>query len=66
MPVGVVNLDVLAQQLLLAGLVGPVPPHLVAVLFGLEEGSEVNASPHLLTGTLAVRVLADALVACLF
>lgn len=55
-PVAVVDLCVLAQQLLLALLVGPESSHLVAVLFGLEEGNQVDASPHLLAGKLAKRI----------
>jgi hypothetical protein len=54
-PVAVVDLCVLAQQLLLALLVGPVSSHLVTVFFGLEEGNQVDASPHLLTGKLTKR-----------
>lgn len=49
-PVGMVDLDVLAQQFLLAGLLGQVAPDLIAVLFGLEEGDQVDAAPHLLAG----------------
>lgn len=52
-----VDLGVVTQQLLLALLVGQVSSHLVAVLFGLEEGDEVDASPHLFTGKLAVLLL---------
>lgn len=42
----VVHLGVLAQERLLAVLVGQVPADLVAVLFGLKEGDQVNAGPH--------------------
>lgn len=52
-----VDLGVVAQQLLLALLVGQVSSHLVAVLFGLEEGNEVDAGPHLFTGELAALLL---------
>lgn len=52
--VGVVDLGVLAQQLLLALLVGEVAANLVAVLLGLQDGEEVDARPRLLAGVLAV------------
>jgi hypothetical protein len=51
--VGVVHLDVVAEELLLALLVGPVAANLVAVLFGLEKRDEVDARPHLFTSKLA-------------
>lgn len=54
MPLVIVHLGVLAHQLLLPLLVGPVPSDLVAVFFGLQEGDQVDASPHLLTGQLAM------------
>lgn len=53
-PIIVVNLGILANQLLLALLVGPVSSDLVAVFFGLQEGDQVDTSPHLLTGQFAV------------
>lgn len=53
-PVGVVNLGVVAQKLLLALLVGQVSSDLITVLFGLEEGNEVDASPHLFTAEFAI------------
>lgn len=53
-PVGVVDLALGTQKLLLARLVGVVPTDLVAVFLSLEEGSEVQTRPHLLTGKLAI------------
>lgn len=53
-----INPDVLAHQLLLPRLVGQVPPHLVTVLFRLQERNQVDAGPHLLAGELAVELLA--------
>lgn len=50
--VAVVDLCVLAQQLLLALLVGPVSSHLVTVLFGLQKGNQVDSRPHLFTSKL--------------
>lgn len=55
-PVRVVDLLVLAQELLLPRPVGVVPAHLVAVLLGLEEGREVDASPHLFAGELTAVI----------
>lgn len=52
-PVRIIDLHVLAQQLLLPGLVGQVPPDKVAVLLGLEERDQVDAAPHLLAGEFA-------------
>lgn len=54
-PVAVVDLEVVAQQLLLALLVGEVAAHEVAVLLGLQEGDQVDAGPHLLTAELTER-----------
>jgi hypothetical protein len=51
-PVGVVDLGIGAEKLLLARLVGVVPTDLVAVFLSLEERSEVQTGPHLLTGEL--------------
>lgn len=42
----VVHLEVLAHELLLARLVGQVPPDLVAIFFGLEQRNQVNTGPH--------------------
>jgi hypothetical protein len=41
-----------AQELLLASLVGVVTADLITVLLSLEERSEVETAPHLLTGKL--------------
>lgn len=60
-PVVVVNLHVLAKELLLPLLVREVPAHLVAVLLGLEDGEEVDPRPVLLAGVLAVSALAAVL-----
>ena len=53
-----VDLCVLAQQLLLALLVSKVSTDLVTVFLGLQEGNQVDASPHLLTGEFAGNLLA--------
>lgn len=53
----VVNLPVLAQQLLLARLIVPVSSDLVAVFFGLEEGGEVDAGPNGFAAELAINTL---------
>lgn len=45
-----INLGVLAHQLLLARLVGQVAADLVAVLLGLEQRDQVDAAPHLFAG----------------
>lgn len=52
-----VNLDILSKQLLLARLLSQVPPDLVAVLFSLEEGDQVDAGPHLLAGEFTRNLL---------
>lgn len=54
-PVRVVNLLLSAQKLLLPRLVSVVAADLVTILLGLEEGSEVKATPHLLTGELTAQ-----------
>ena len=54
-PVRVIHLDVLAEQFLLARLVGQVAADVVAVLFGLEERDQVDAGPHLFAGEFARR-----------
>jgi hypothetical protein len=46
-PVRVVNLCVLAHQLLLAGLVGKISPDLVPVLLRLQDGDEIDSRPDL-------------------
>ncbi|KAI0845379.1 hypothetical protein F5Y00DRAFT_246443 [Daldinia vernicosa] len=48
----IINLHILAQQLLLARLVGEVSAHEVAVFLGLEQGDQVDARPHLFAGEL--------------
>lgn len=55
-PVAVVNLGIVAQQLLLTLLVSQVSTDLIAIFFGLEEGNEVDASPHFLTAEFAVSM----------
>lgn len=50
-----VDLGIFPKELLLALLVGQVPPDLVTVLLGLQERDQVNASPDLLTRVFAVR-----------
>lgn len=50
-----VDLDVLAQELLLARLIGEVPSHKIAILLRLQQGDQVDAAPHLLTGVLATQ-----------
>lgn len=50
-----VDLDVLAQELFLARLVGKVPPYKVAVFLGLKQGDQVDAAPHLLAGVLTAK-----------
>ena len=52
-PVRVIHLDVLAEQFLLARLVGQVAADVIAVLFGLEERDQVDAGPHLFAGEFA-------------
>ena len=54
-PILVVNLHVVANQGLLPRLVRPVSPHLITVLLGLQQGNEVDASPHLLTRELTIE-----------
>ena len=54
-PIAMVDLGIVAQELLLTLLVGPVSTDLVAVLLSLQEGDEVDASPHLLTGKLTAK-----------
>lgn len=54
LPVAVVNLEVLAQKLLLPRLIREMSSHLVAVLFGLEDGHEVDSRPDLFAGVFAV------------
>lgn len=51
--VRVVNFRLSAEQLLLPRLVGPVPPDLVAIFFGLEKRDQVDACPHLFAGQFA-------------
>jgi ABC-type transport system involved in cytochrome c biogenesis permease component len=63
-PVGVVDLGLLAQELLLAGLVGVVAADLVAVLLGLEERHQVQTRPHLLAGKLTVYKKGTTSVCC--
>jgi hypothetical protein len=58
-PVRVVDLGVVAHQLLLARLVGQIPAHLVAVLLGLQKRDEVDAGPDLLAAQLAVGEKGD-------
>ena len=53
-PIFVVNPHVVANQGLLPRLIGPVSPHLITVLLGLQQGNEVDASPHLLTRELTI------------
>jgi hypothetical protein len=54
-PIGVVDLGICAEKLLLARLIGVVPTDLVTVLLSLEERSDVVTGPHLLTGELAIK-----------
>ena len=44
----------LAQQLPLPRLVGPGPPHQVAVLLRLEQRYQMDAAPHLLAREFTV------------
>lgn len=53
-PLRVVDLGVLAKQLLLAALVGPEASDLVSVFLGLQERNQVDAGPHLFAGELTV------------
>lgn len=57
-PVGVVHLGILAEQLLLTSLISPVSSDLIAVFFRLQEGNQVDAGPHLLAGEFAGGLLA--------
>jgi hypothetical protein len=52
-PVVVVDLCLRTKELLLTRLLGPVSPHQVAVLLGLQHGDQVDARPHLLARELA-------------
>lgn len=47
-----------AEQLLLPGLVGEVPSHLVAVFLSLQRGDEMYPRPHLLAREFAGAMLA--------
>jgi hypothetical protein len=49
-PVRVVDLGIGAEELVGASLIGKLTTDLVAVLLGLEERSDMDTGPHLLTG----------------
>lgn len=49
-----VDLCLTTEQFPLAGLVGEVAAHLVAVFFCLQHGDQVDAGPHLFAGEFAV------------
>ncbi len=53
-PITVVHLNVRAEQLALARLVGPIAPHLVAILLRLQQRRQVDARPHLLAPEFTV------------
>ena len=53
-PIRVVDLEVLAEKLLLARLVGQMSSYEITVFLGLEGRDEVDAAPHLFAGEFAV------------
>lgn len=55
-PVAVVDPRLCAEKLLLPGLVGEVPSHLVAVLLGLQRRNQVYPRPHLLACEFAMQL----------
>ena len=59
-PIRVVHLGLGAQQLLLTGLVGKMSSHLIAVLFRLKEGDQMDTGPDFLARELATERTLDA------
>lgn len=57
--VRVVHLEVISNQLLLSGLVSQVASDQVAVFFGLQDGDQVDAGPHLFAGKFAISSVSD-------
>lgn len=55
-PVRMVDLQVLAQEILLPRLVGPIPPYLIPIFLRLQHRDQMDPRPHLLACQFPVQI----------